>query len=58
MLQGEIPYSLVLERASGTHNYSVQPAARAGPTDFHMLCSVPAFLKPILTNYNWLRQRR
>ena len=34
------PYSLVLERASGKHNHSVQ--RKAGPTLLHVLCSVPA----------------
>ena len=37
---GTKPYSLVLERASGTHNNSVQ--FLTGPTLLHVLCSVPA----------------
>ena len=38
-LQGTEPYSLVLERASGTHTYSVQH--KAEPIHLHVLCSVP-----------------
>ena len=34
-----MPYSLVLERASGTHNYSVQ--RKVEPTHLRVLCSVP-----------------
>ncbi len=34
-----MPYLLVLERASGTHKYSVQ--FTTGPTLLHVLCSVP-----------------
>ena len=39
-LQGTKPYSLVLERTSGTHNNSVQRMVE--PTHLHVLCSVPA----------------
>lgn len=35
-----MPYSLVLERASGIHNNSVQREAE--PTHLHVLCSVSA----------------
>ena len=35
-----MPYSLVLERASGTHKDSVQ--RKVEPTHLHVLCSVPA----------------
>lgn len=39
-LQGTMPYTFVLERASGTHKKSVQH--KAEPARFHELCSVSA----------------
>ena len=39
-LQGTKPYLFVLERASGTHNNSVQH--KVDPTHLHVFCSVSA----------------
>ena len=45
-----MPYLFVLERMSGTHNYTVQRTVE--PTHLHVLCSVSVFHKYIISEKN------